>query len=127
MIARLIKATVSAPPAAALLSAARGSSVCVLTYHRINVGDAVFPGLDVDIFRAQMRWLSQRCQLLRPQELASALRQGRSTKPRVLVTFDDGYRDFHDVAFPILSELRIPALVFLATSFIGSREMIWTD
>jgi peptidoglycan/xylan/chitin deacetylase (PgdA/CDA1 family) len=43
------------------------------------------------------------------------------------VTFDDGYRDYHDQAYPVLHELRIPAVVFLATAFVDRGGLIWTD
>jgi peptidoglycan/xylan/chitin deacetylase (PgdA/CDA1 family) len=45
----------------------------------------------------------------------------------VLITFDDGYRDYHDVAYPVLESLGIPSTVFLATSFMDEGGMLWTD
>jgi len=110
-----------------LLCSLRSTTVCALTYHRINAGQAIFPGLDVDIFREQMTWLKRRCRILHPDEFSDSLDAPRSTVPRVLVTFDDGYRDFLEVAYPILHELKIPALLFLPTAFIGANDLIWTD
>ena len=45
----------------------------------------------------------------------------------MLVTFDDGYRDYHDLAYPVLERLSIPAVVFLATSFLDDGGMMWTE
>jgi hypothetical protein len=79
-----------------------------------------------------MRWVRDNCDPIHPDELqarAAAARRRRMSKPAVLITFDDGYRDYHDRAYPILKELRIPAVVFLATSFLdaGGDGMLWTE
>lgn len=39
----------------------------------------------------------------------------------VVVTFDDGYRDFYTDAFPLLMQFGFSATVFLITSFVGSH------
>jgi peptidoglycan/xylan/chitin deacetylase (PgdA/CDA1 family) len=39
----------------------------------------------------------------------------------VVVTFDDGFRDFYTTAFPILQRLGIPSTVFLATGCLDGR------
>jgi peptidoglycan/xylan/chitin deacetylase (PgdA/CDA1 family) len=39
----------------------------------------------------------------------------------VVVTFDDGFRNFHTTAFPVLKRLHIPATVFLATGCLDGR------
>ncbi|MEM4724677.1 MAG: polysaccharide deacetylase family protein, partial [Candidatus Hadarchaeum sp.] len=39
--------------------------------------------------------------------------------PFVVLTFDDGYRDFYTTAWPILSQFGFTATVFIATAFVG--------
>lgn len=41
-------------------------------------------------------------------------------KPALAVTFDDGYRDFYEHAFPILARKGIPATVFVITDLVGT-------
>ena len=38
----------------------------------------------------------------------------------VLVTFDDGYRDFHQVVLPLLVSHRVPAVLYLATGLVAN-------
>lgn len=45
------------------------------------------------------------------------------TEKRVVITFDDGFRDFYQHAFPVLSEYGFNASVFLPTAFIGSTPL----
>jgi peptidoglycan/xylan/chitin deacetylase (PgdA/CDA1 family) len=106
----------------------RPLGVSVLMYHRIPPDTEVFPGTAVDQFRQQMRWLRDCCDPIHPDQLQeAAAHPTRWKRPPVLVTFDDGYRDYHDLAYPILAELKITSIVFLATGAIDRQEMIWTD
>jgi peptidoglycan/xylan/chitin deacetylase (PgdA/CDA1 family) len=45
----------------------------------------------------------------------------------VAVTFDDGYRDNYENAFPILRRYGLPATVFLTTGTIDHDEPIWFE
>lgn len=96
-------------------------------YHRIGGEGTDLAGLPVDVFSEQMHWLREHCEPIGPASLVECARQGRRQRPAVLVTFDDGYRDYHDLAYPILKDLGIPAVVFLATSLVDTGRTIWTE
>lgn len=105
----------------------RPHGVTVLMYHRVNpTQDSEYDGVGVEQFGQQMLWLRDHCDPIPPEGLESAI-DTDSRRPAVLVTFDDGYRDYYDQAYPILKSLDIPALVFVATRFIDEGGMIWTD
>ena len=43
-----------------------------------------------------------------------------------MITFDDGYLDNYQYAFPILRDLGLPAVVFLTTDFVdGVHHFYW--
>jgi len=51
----------------------------------------------------------------------------KNAKPPCILTFDDGWKDFYNYAFPLLVRYQQPATVFLPTEFIGSKKQFWTD
>ncbi len=45
----------------------------------------------------------------------------------VVVTVDDGYRDFLDVAFPVFRDAGIPVMFFVTTGFVDGANWFWWD
>jgi len=132
MISRFVKDRVKRAVASswgwkAVGMALRTPGVSVLTYHRISGTDHGLSALPVEVFAGQMRWLRDRCDPVRPEQLVELAERPNRARPAVMITFDDGYRDYHDLAYPILKELDVPATVFLTTSFMDEGGMIWTD
>jgi peptidoglycan/xylan/chitin deacetylase (PgdA/CDA1 family) len=97
----------------------RRPGLFVLIYHRVGAGMGQEMDVAEDLFRTQMRLLARRFEPVTLEEGAGRLASG-DPLPRdlVAVTFDDGYRDVHRRAWPILSALRVPATLFLATAFL---------
>jgi peptidoglycan/xylan/chitin deacetylase (PgdA/CDA1 family) len=112
----------------ALSSPVRSPGTLVLMYHRVGPNSEGFASLDLSAFQAQMAWIKDRCTVIGPEQVRESAAQAGRLRPFVLVTFDDGYRDYHDHAYPILKELQIPALVFLSTVFMDEpRKLLWPD
>jgi len=111
-------------------------SLAILAYHRvIDMGpedefpfDPELVSAGIEDFRWQMRTLAERCTPIALSEAARRLASGEPLPPRaVAVTFDDGHRDNHTHAFPILRETAVPATIFLSTAYIGGRATFWFD
>jgi peptidoglycan/xylan/chitin deacetylase (PgdA/CDA1 family) len=49
-------------------------------------------------------------------------KSARDDKKYVVITFDDGFRDFFTEAFPVLERYGFAATVFLSTGFIGNDK-----
>lgn len=99
----------------------------VLMYHRIGDDSDPFPHLDVDDFRQQVRWLVEHCEVVGPENLKRAAHALRGARVPVLLTFDDGSRDYHDLAYPVLKEFGVPAVVFLVTDYVDRPRLLWFD
>lgn len=99
----------------------------VLTYHRVLQDyDEIIDEIDSIQFTQQMETLAEYFNVFSLQEGLDLLRMGELPPNAVCITFDDGYRDNYDVAFPILSALNLPATFFIATGYLGNG-MMWND
>lgn len=58
-------------------------------------------------------------------ELESRRRAGALPARALAITFDDGYADNHDVAWPVLRMYGLPATVFVTTGAVGGARPLW--
>jgi peptidoglycan/xylan/chitin deacetylase (PgdA/CDA1 family) len=94
-------------------------------YHRVS-DDYDELALPRDMFRRQMEALL--ADGTQPVSLSKAIALLRDGAPGryATVTFDDGYHDNLDNAFPVLRDLGIPATIFISTSVTdGGERFSW--
>lgn len=109
---------------------ARWSGVLAFNYHRI--GDAAESPYDQALYSAtqagfaeQMAFLARNFDVISPADV-----EGLRSAPKgrhVLVTFDDGYRDNFELAFPVLRALGVPATFFVTVGFLDDGVPAWWD
>jgi len=100
----------------------------VLVYHKVSPDRHPFyEPVDPDSFDAQMRFLSRCYNVMDLSELVERSETGAVPPKAVAITFDDGYRDNYDYAFPILKKYGLTATVFVATGVTGSANLLWHD
>jgi len=129
-------------PLAKVLGPSSDWRVPILMYHSIsdNLFGKSHPYFQintaVEVFARQMRWL--RNHDYRTVDLPELIEKfdRRERLPRtVVITFDDGYRDFLDGAMPVLKQCGFSATIFLATDRIqdtparlnGAEYLTWQD
>jgi peptidoglycan/xylan/chitin deacetylase (PgdA/CDA1 family) len=103
-------------------------SVRILYFHCVNdEGDPFFPAMPTAVFERQMRFLARHYRVVSLSEAARRLSEGGPPVPVVALTFDDGYQDNYQNAFPILERYGLPATIFLTTGAIDGRELLWFE
>lgn len=107
----------------------------VLMYHRIlPASDPRYereePGMIVtpDTFRQQLRILKTLFEVMSLTEWCARRDAGRTLPARACaITFDDGWLDNYEFAFPILQEEQLPATLFAVAGMIDTQRQFWPN
>ena len=105
---------------------AQTARVPVLMYHDIieeRTGAAVYFDCTREEFVAQLDFLVEKgAQPISLEQLHRHLVRGEPVPENAIVlTFDDNYQGFYDIAYPLLKERNFPAAVFVHTNFVGDK------
>jgi peptidoglycan/xylan/chitin deacetylase (PgdA/CDA1 family) len=118
------------------------SRVPILMYHSIsdNLFGMSHPYFHINtlpgVFSEQMRWLrNSGYRTIGLNETLGGLQRGEDLSKTIVITFDDGYRDFYTDALPVLKQCGFTATIFLATDRIrstperiaGADYLTWSD
>ena len=119
--------TADAPYAALRARALRGNPVTLLTYHTLGADDEDFDAWTVlrrGDFLAQIERLRRNYDIV---GLDEALAGVGSTRPSVVLTFDDGHSGWHEHLLPIVEHEALPVTLYVATGHVQSGVPYWFD
>lgn len=104
------------------------NKLLVLFYHQVlkEADPILCDEPDAETFDWQMGVISKHFNVLPLSEAHELMMRGRLPRRAVCVTFDDGYANNIDVAYPILKKWDIPATFFIAVGFLDGGRM-WND
>lgn len=78
-------------------------------------------------FTQQLQMLQQHAHPLSLGEYLQRAQSGNIPSRAIVITFDDGYLNNLEYALPLLERYGIPATIFIATGYLGSRHPFWWD
>lgn len=100
----------------------------ILTFHRIRSGSDPFslydtcPSIPIGLFSELIFYVKKNYKVVPLKYLSE---QRSSKTPLAAITFDDGWQDNYQYAYPILKDCQVPATIFVTTGKIGSTEPFW--
>jgi peptidoglycan/xylan/chitin deacetylase (PgdA/CDA1 family) len=105
----------------------------ILMFHRVrpDPGEAFAPNAGLEVTPAFLDQLlahlrAQGYDIISLDAALDRLRAGRTpSKPFVVLTFDDGYRDLVDHALPVLERHGAPFTAYVTTGFADHRARLW--
>lgn len=106
-----------------------GKHARILTYHSISEEANYCPNsiaLPQHLFKAQLKFLAEHYQVISLDDLVQCINKGsRFPDNAVVLTFDDGYKDNYEHAYPLLQETGITATFYITTSPILNKSQFW--
>lgn len=96
----------------------------IVCFHRVSPAECPhYPALHPRAFSDLLTFFRRHYDVLAARQVRD---NTRSPKPRLLITFDDGYRDFLDHALPALQAVGLPAVMNVVTEVLDSgRAFPW--
>ena len=103
----------------------------ILYYHRV-VSDKEFkklagPNLHLCVseeqFKKQISFLKKNYEIIQISEIFN--NKKKVNKPKICITFDDGYKDNLKIAFPIIKKYKIPITIYLISRFFKGDYWVW--
>jgi peptidoglycan/xylan/chitin deacetylase (PgdA/CDA1 family) len=123
---RAVEVAIDASGAGSLLRRRMAARDLVLAYHNIVPDGEVDPAasghLGASNFAAQMSALATRADVV---PITALTAPATGDRPRVAITFDDGYRGAFRHAVPVLTSLGLPATFFVCPGLMGSEPFWW--
>ena len=104
--------------------------VSILCYHSVDPSWGSHLAMTPEGFERHCRWLSRARTVLSVDECMAAWTEtGRMPQASVSLTFDDGFVDLAQWAFPVLARYRLHATVFLVAETLTAqgRAVDWVD
>ena len=126
---RILSAVIFYSGLIALLRYAGRDHVKVLLYHSVSNGRSA-PGaeswsVDPTTFERHLSYIAGHYRVIPLKALVEALQKGEVPAGSVVVTFDDGFMDTYEQAYPALKRQGVPATVFLVTGAVDDGKPIW--
>jgi peptidoglycan/xylan/chitin deacetylase (PgdA/CDA1 family) len=112
---------------------ARASRISIFTHHHVLEPPPGYP-FDPAVadatpaqFLRRLEAVARRFNVIGIEDVCRAL-DGAPLPPNpALITFDDGYRSCLEVAVPILRQVGLKAVFFVATSYVEERRLYWWE
>ncbi|MFT5249442.1 MAG: peptidoglycan/xylan/chitin deacetylase (PgdA/CDA1 family) [bacterium] len=98
----------------------------ILMYHRLT-DCKVIPGIELQTFEWQLQFLCKHYQVVSVEEINDDIKNNCIRANKIAITFDDGYVDFYEKAWPLLKKYNVPASIYITTDFIDKKIWMWPD
>ncbi len=99
-------------------------SLTSLCFHRVsNERSYSWPPLGIDVFEDIIKYVVKHYEVISVFDINIK----KLGKPKLLITFDDGYKDFIINALPILERYNLPVVLSVSTDIIEKNIMPWTQ
>jgi peptidoglycan/xylan/chitin deacetylase (PgdA/CDA1 family) len=107
-----------------LVPASKG--LAILMYHKVSRSDADDLTISVSMLERQLRFIKENNYSLLSFSELEAIQRGNLKLPKrpLVITFDDAYQSYYDLALPVILQYGLKATVFVPVAYMGKTN-IW--
>ena len=100
--------------------------ILALMYHRFDENKYPSTNIQMDVFKQQIKIIkNSKYNFYNPKDLEKNFHVIKVEK-KILITIDDAFSSFYEVAWPYLKEEKIPFILFVSTEAVGKKGyMTW--
>ena len=104
------------------------NGILALMYHRFGEDKYPSTNIQMDIFKQQIKIIKElKYNFYDPKDLKENFHTPKEKK-KILITIDDAFSSFYEVAWPYLKKEKIPFILFVSTASVGkSGYMTWNQ
>ncbi|MEL6589324.1 MAG: polysaccharide deacetylase family protein [Bacteroidota bacterium] len=123
----------AASPLPAITRPFFGGKGHILTFHRVLPDTPTARIHNHESLEVSPEHLEQVIQFFRKRgyqfydldQVAAGLKRGRFDEKFVVFTFDDGYFDVYDYAYPVFQQYQVPFTIYVSTNFPDKTAILW--
>jgi len=105
----------------------KSGGLCILVLHKVNNDPDPLPlTLSIALFREMLGEITRNHEVVRLSDMTEPA-QLSADELKFAITFDDGYRDNYESAYPILKEFGIPATIYLSVDHMEGKLRFWYE
>lgn len=101
----------------------RKTKITIVSYHSISPDSHKY-GITPRSFDSQIEFIKQNYKVIRLNQIPEAFANNETGVRKLIVTFDDGFANFSEFAYPSLQRLSVPCTIFVPSGLIG-RYNVW--
>ena len=111
-----------------ILRSQKKSKLTIFSLHRISYKEDFFWNpIHPDNFEKLLQYLMQHYSIISFSDIPGLKEAGKTLKPFLILSFDDGYYDFYEYALPLLIKYKLPANHNIVNECATNNHVIWTQ
>ena len=102
--------------------------VLSIMYHRFDENKYPSTNIKMDIFKKHIQLIKNlNYEFIHPEDFQKNFNTPKNQK-KILLTIDDGFQSFYEIAWPYLKKNKIPFILFISTEPVGNKGyMNWSQ
>jgi peptidoglycan/xylan/chitin deacetylase (PgdA/CDA1 family) len=103
------------------------SKLLILMYHRFSEAEEAGKTSRA-VFERHLAYITRHYRVVPITEAVNRIVNGYPVPERsAVITVDDGYKDFYQIAYPTLRRFNVPAAIYIVSGFVNGDCWLWTD